>query len=534
MESTVLKLNRSQALVHTVNANVTAMLWPRASGKTTGAIGPRIVHLSEVMPRSQCIYYSDTYERIHTILMPVVQTFLEKQMGLIEDQDYVAFKKPPDHFEKPLIRISKYDHVVSFASGFSLCCASQNVNGSANGYSAQSVIVEEAKFVKSESITTEVLPALRGCYKEFGHLAEYGSQWYVTDKWLKENGKDKGSITWLQKLKGHMKPDLVKAVVTMQFEISRLKDLMSSYSSSASVYKIKNRIIDLELKLQKIRREMVFVSEAEPYENIENNGKKYYRDRKREMTNLEYAVAIENKNQDKVEHSFYPAYVPIKHDYHVTTNNDILKDQSVTVALDYQWRIVPLVAVQVGKLPGKEYSTTNFIAGIHSVYEDDGTIDKTVGLFCDLMKINGYTYNIVNYVYDHTAVGKSPANKPFYRLVEDAFVKRGWGVNLTYIGKASEYAIRFTSIKNMFLKEGEYAIRFNYMRTEFLRTAIQLAGAVSSGGITKKDKSKEKNLSVPATETTDYTEAMDQLLWGLLELKLVADTYDQGFEIVTR
>lgn len=527
METTTLKLVRSQALAHIVNANVTACLWPRAGGKTTGGQGPRIVHLSEIMPRSQVILFADTFERIHDRIVPNILTFIENEMGLVEGQDYVAFKTPPDNFEKPLIKLNKHDHVVSFASGFRLCCASQKVSGSANGYNAQSLIVDEAKFVKPGTITTEVLPAIRGAKKYFGHLAEYRSQWYFTDKWS-------GDIGWLLRLRTHMKPKVINAIITMQAEILKLQEEMQQYTSTATIYQYKNKIIEKELKLQKVRSELVYVSDALPYENLENLGEKYFRDIKRDMSKLEFEIAILNHDPDKVEHSFYPAYVPIKHDYHITTHDDILKDQAVTVALDYQWRIVPLVAAQTGKLPGKEYSTTNVIAAIHSLYEDDGTIDKTVGLFCDLMKTNGYHYNIVNYVYDHTAVGKSPASKPFYQLVEDAFVKRGWGVNLIYIGKASEYAIRFTSIKNMFLKEGEHAIRFNYMRTENLRKAIQLAGAVSSGGITKKDKSKEKNLSVPATETTDYTEAMDQLLWGLLELKLVADTYDQGFEIVTR
>ena len=76
-----------------------------------------------------------------------------------------------------------------------------------------------------------------------------------------------------------------------------------------------------------------------------------------------------NHDPDKVEHSFYPAYVPVKHDYPLTNADDILKDQAITVALDYQWRIVPLVAAQIGKLPGKEYNTTNIIAGVHSLYE---------------------------------------------------------------------------------------------------------------------------------------------------------------------
>jgi hypothetical protein len=527
METTNLTLNRSQGLVHIVNPNVAACLWPRAGGKTTGGQGPRVVHLSETMQRSQVILFSDTFERIHDRIVPNILTFVENEMGLVEGQDYVSFKAPPDHFERPLIKLNKHDHVVSFASGFRLCCASQKVSGSANGYNAQALIVDETKFVKHGTITTEVLPALRGAKKYFGHLPEYRSQWYFTDKWG-------GDIGWLLRLRQHVKPQLIKAVISMQLKIYELQNKMEEYTSTATQYQYKNQIIEIENKLQRIRREMIYVSDAEPYENIKNLGEKYYRDIRRDMSALEFEIAILNRDPDKVEHSFYPAYVPIKHDYHVNTSEDIQMNKAITVALDYQWRIVPLVAGQMGQLPGQEYETMNVITQAHSLYEDDGSIDKTVHNFCELMKSLGYSYNVVNYIYDHTAVAKSPASKPFYLIVEEAFNSRGWNVNMVNIGKASEHALRFASIKNMFLKEGDHALRFNYNRTPDLRKSLQLAGAVSSGGKTKKDKSKEKNLAIPATETTDYSEAFDQLVWGMLELKMVPDSYDIGLSIATR
>jgi hypothetical protein len=46
-------LHDSQALIQIINANTTYCAWPRGGGKTGGGIGPRFLHLSEVMPRSQ-------------------------------------------------------------------------------------------------------------------------------------------------------------------------------------------------------------------------------------------------------------------------------------------------------------------------------------------------------------------------------------------------------------------------------------------------------------------------------------------------
>jgi hypothetical protein len=63
-DSIEVTLHDSQALIQIINANTTYCAWPRGGGKTGGGIGPRFLHLSEVMPRSQVLLVSDTYERL--------------------------------------------------------------------------------------------------------------------------------------------------------------------------------------------------------------------------------------------------------------------------------------------------------------------------------------------------------------------------------------------------------------------------------------------------------------------------------------
>lgn len=520
-----INLNRSQSLIHAVNANKTVCLWPRAGGKTTGGQGPRITRLSEVMPRSQVILFSDTFERLHDRIVPNIMSFITNEEGLIEDLDFVVFKKPPTHFMQPLIKLEKFDHVISFSTGFALCCASQKVSGSANGYNAQALIVDEAKFVKRETITTEVIPALRGAQNYFGHLPEYRSQWFFSDKWG-------GDIKWLQDNKKLMNQKLIDAVIRMQVELLNLQEEQEQYSSTRTIYKYQSRIIELENKLNRIRKELVFVSDADPYENLINVGEKYFRDLKRDLSKLEFDVAILNKDPDRVEFTFYPGYIPEIHNYKI--KDDICLTKPITVALDYQWRITPLVAAQFHQLPGSEYTTLNIISAIDSLDEQRGGIDSTVDLFCKQMREYGYVFNRVNYVYDHTAIGKSPANDPFFILVQKAFIRNGWLVNLIYIAQASEHDLRFASMKNMFNKNGDDAVRFNQDHTVYLRQSIQLAETVSVNGKTKKDKSKEKRLSTPARETTDYSEALDQLLWAALELRLIPISTEVAIPITAR
>jgi hypothetical protein len=181
INSTQVTLHDSQGLIQVINANTTYCLWQRAGGKTGGGIGPRFVHLNNVMPRSQILLFSDTYDRLRKRIVPNITHFLTEKLGLIEGIDFVKYKKPPAHFEKPIIPLDDYENVISTSFGTSLCLVSLRVEGSANAYSAQAAIGDEVKYCDEVSINTEVIPALRGEAKKWQHLPEYLSVWMFTD-----------------------------------------------------------------------------------------------------------------------------------------------------------------------------------------------------------------------------------------------------------------------------------------------------------------------------------------------------------------
>ena len=128
------KLHDSQAMIQIINANTTYCAWARGGGKTGGGIGPRILRISEVMPRCQILLFSDTYERLETRIVPNIINFLQDKLGLVEDVDFVKYKKPPEHWAKPLIPLDKFEKVISFSSGMALCLVSLRVEGSANAF----------------------------------------------------------------------------------------------------------------------------------------------------------------------------------------------------------------------------------------------------------------------------------------------------------------------------------------------------------------------------------------------------------------
>jgi hypothetical protein len=492
-----------------VNPNKAYVLGPRGNGKTF-SIGDRIERLSEVMPRSQILLLSDTYDRLMEKIVPNIADYFINHAGMVENEDFILFKKPPEHFKSPIIPLTDFEHVISFRDGMALCLVSGHKEGSANAFNAQSMIVDEAKFVKPEHVKQAAL-VLRGENKRFGHLPEYRSQWFFSDKYPVRGS----NIKWLLNKKRIAADEaVIDAIVTLQLQVYQLEQKINNATSEATKYYYNCQKEKIEAWLNKVRMDLIFYCDGIPYENIDNLGIRYYRDQKRELTDYEYRIAILNEDPDSVENAFYPALNKQQHYYSLT--NDIDTYRPLAIALDYNWRIVPMVVGQAGILPGNEVSTFNIVAGLHTLR--DGGIVETCKAFDK--QFGAHQCKTVQFCYDQTAIGKSPAGKAFYQIVIDTLTSLGWNVMQAYIGPATEHDSRHETFKNYMARTDEGSLRINQSRCEFLLLSMQQAGAITVNGKTKKDKSKEKKDNYPPEEATDYSEAFDMLLIAWLKKKL--------------
>lgn len=500
-------LNRSQGLIHIVNANVTYFAGPRASGKTSGGIAPRLNHLSEVMPRAQIGLVSDKYERIHKVLLPSIEQYLNDEMGLKENVDYVKFRKPPDHFTKPIFPISQYDQVWSFASGVSLCMISLSVSGSANGYNLQALIGDEAKFFDEGKLKNEVFPAIRGGRARFGHLAEFQSKWFFTDKWG-------ANIQWVLNKRNDMDKHKVDIVYALQLEVYRLKEEMQQYTSSATLQKYKARILEIEKILVALRKDLTYFCDALPYENLANLGEKYFRDLKRDLTQYEYEVAIENQDPDRTEKPFYPN---LGKQHYFKGTYQFNPNRSLIIALDYQFAITPIGVAQWDKVPGRAYTTLTLQQSLHTLHPEgmEAALDK----FSDLHKDHPTRH--VYYVYDHTAIGRKSTGKPFNETVIDYLTVKGWNVTGVYMGEAPDHAIKYKQIQVHLQNQADGGVMIEEDRNRYMIKALKKTSAKMVSGQTKKDKSSETDGKTPPEESTHYPDVFDQLIWACCELNLV-------------
>ncbi|MGN6293754.1 MAG: hypothetical protein ACTHMV_13505 [Chitinophagaceae bacterium] len=503
-----------------MNPNVLYCLAPRASGKTSGGIGPRIVRLSEVMPRSQIGLVTDSFERIDKVLLPGLEAYWNEELGLIPDVDYVVHKKPPDHWPKPFFIPKKWDRVTSFSSGFILCEISLNVSGSGNGFNLQAVIGDEVKYWDEKKFNSEVKPAIRGGRKKFGHLPEFQSQWFFSDK-FPSKGAD---ITWVLRKKDTIDQQKVDIVYTLQMEIFRLQQESKDLSRDRR-YEADKKIRHIESILLELRKDLVYYCDALPYENIEILGEKYYRDQKRDLPTYEYEVAIENKDPDRAIKPFYPDF---SEDHFYNTREIYDPNLPLIIALDYQYSITPIGAAQYFPLDGSPYSTVNIVNSLHTLHPA-GMI-AALDAFCDRHK--DHATKIVYYVYDQTAIGRNPYGTTFKDTVIDHLTLAGWVVIDIYMGDTPDHDIKYEKIKEMLTIKGDMAVRVSRQFNKNMIRSIQLAPAKIVQGKTKKDKASElETAKTPPEDATHYSDVFDQLLWAIIQLRIVPLSDDPGLDI---
>lgn len=512
-------LNRSQALVHIINANKTYFVAPRASGKTSGGIGPRIAHLSNVMPRAQIGLISDKYDRIKKNLLPAIENYWKEHLNYVEDVDYVKFKKPPEDWIKPLFPISDFEHVISFASGTAICMLSLQVSGSGNGFNLQALIGDEAKFFDEAKLKNEVLPAVRGCRDQFGHLPEFQSTWFFTDKWGE-------NIRWVLAQKEKMNAEAVDVVYTLQLEIIRLTQLLtdkglSDYAQRKTLADIKS----IQAVADELRKDLVYYCEALPYENIDVLGEKYYRDLQLSLKKNEYEVAILNQDPDKVESPFYPDFTE-HHLYENTT--DYNPNLPLIITPDYQFSIFPLCVSQFDKLPGNSFVTLNFLQSIHALAPEG--MEQALDMFCD--RYADHREKHAYYVYDHTAIGRRSTGKSHAESVCFYLMSKGWCITEVYTGDAPDHDIKYKQIKAHLQNRGERSICVEKNNNKYLIRSMNFAAAVTVRGKTKKDKSSEDTRKgIPQEDATHFSDCFDMTVWACLELNLIPWYYETVVDI---
>lgn len=508
-------------MVQMIQANETWCLWGRGTGKTVGALAPWMSRIAESMPGHLSGIFGKTFEHLDNNIMPKLLLGLQ-EAGYIKDVHYVVGTKPPKNWQPCLYPIKKYDRTLTWHTGTTFQQVSLFEKGSANAFDFQSGIFDEAKYMDQQQLEDEVFPTFRGFDHIFGHKPEYLAKIFATDKL-----EDYMKIKWILDKRKLMDHKRVETVLKLQMCLNDLE-------AESAIAGVRRKIIisrdrrAINQRLQMLRRDMIYVSEAKAIDNVKNLGKKWFADKKRMMSDYEFSVAIDNKDPSMAAQGFYPGLSP--HNlYEDNISNDYLEEKPFFIAMDYQHSISPMTVAQVHTLHGEVKPSVNFINEFYELHPKG--LEDTIDAFC-----NHYRHHrakVVYYIYDHTAVGDRVSAKPVKDIVVTTFRKKGWSVVECYTGQAPKHFMKYEKMKN-WMEEKQATqlrnIRFNQAKCIYTMISMQGSGTIIKNGQTQKNKQYELTHRYPKVdqrETTHFSDCVDMVLWyffGLTSVQQASNT----------
>ncbi|MBE7178189.1 MAG: hypothetical protein INR69_17435 [Mucilaginibacter polytrichastri] len=525
----VIHLNVPQQKVQIVDANITALIAGRGTGKTSGVITPLSLRNIKEMPRGATAFMSPTYYKIKAELLPEWGKGMERY-GFYEDVDFWVGKQIPKHIDHERAFQHPRDprNSVFFRNGHVIRLIGMDRKDSAAGLSNDYNIVDEAKYVKEKDFNGRVIPANRGNEDVFAHLHFHHGILLCTDMPTDPAGQ------WVMKYEDMMDPEQIELIVNFEFERSELLAEMKRLVMTEQLHeqlekRMRRRLRELDQILFDLRRECVHFVEATTLDNIDVLGEKYIRQMKLVLTDLQFRTSILNERLTFVENKFYPNFDHEVHGYEAI-NYRYVEEQSYMLTLPEPWKkhddldlSRPLdiacdwnnafTSMVVGQEFRYEYRFQN------ALWAKDRK--KTLG---SLSKVFNEYYGKsfprreVNFYYDHTAVHLDASREETFADEFSRLLKGfGWKVNKHYIGQASNHDVRMKMWKNVHAGESRDGkpVAYNTSTCSALITAIQNTPARLSDKGYKKDKTSERKGGVKAEESTHLTEAHDTLYEGV-------------------
>lgn len=516
------ELNYPQMMVQMIQANETWLLWARGTGKTVGGLAPWMSRIAESMPGHLSGIFGKTFEHLDNNIMPKLLLGLQ-EAGYIRDQHFVIGCKPPKNWPPCLYPIKKYERTLTWHTGTVFQQVSLYEKGSANAFDFQSGIFDEVKFMDQQQLEDEVFPTFRGFDHVFAHNPMYLGKIFATDKF-----GDYVNLKWILDKRKQVDSKAVETVKQLQMHLND-QELKLQDAGVREGILIRRNIRQIKQRLNMLRRDLVYVSEASAVENISNLGKKWFADKKRTMSEYEFNVAILNHDPSKASQGFYPGLSP--HNLYTEPGGlDYQPDKPIFIAMDYQHSISPLCAVQVHTLNWEVKPSINFIDEYYSLHPK--SIDDTIDAFCD--KYLHHRHKLIYFIYDHTAVAERPGAKPVKEIVVTRLKAKGWAVSECYTGQAPQHFLKYEKIKSWMEEKQEKqlrVIRFNQAKCIYTMLSMQGAGTTTKNGKTQKDKQYELVHRYPKMdqrETTHFSDVVDQILWYFFGLGTVQATGERS------
>ena len=547
-------MNGVQLLANLIDPNMLYAEWGRATGKTEGVMGPRLIRVANDMPGELSFLVHKTYVALMSNVWPNIQAYFSRPVMVNGQQramleygiDYVVGEtKLPSHFRQPRYPVSYAKHSVIFRNGAHLQLVSSDQPESVAGRNAVHAFIEEMKHNSGEKLKSRLFPSLRGGSAEIRKSAYYEGVTGVSDTARVDLGED----DWFEEYEENMDKNLIEEIANVSLSVN--KSLYRQLILSRELRETKNPVTMEKIRLEQqqlvaflarwrprladMRRNAIYYIRASSFRNKDILGPKFFKTQLDTLDIDEFLTAICGVRHKEVTNKFFAAYDKAKHQFKDSYIYDeilkhYLKDKFLLTAryLRHYDRREPLY---VGYDPG---AFSSLIVGQKKDFGRQLDIIKEFWAYYpaeqeDLARqfyqfFGSDAVNKMIYLYPDRAGNKRREELEQIttdsRALKTALEGYGFSVVLYNEGAPTIYhwqqfklcLMLFSEQKNFLPK-----VRIDENECKNLCSAILISPLTKKGNSIELDKSSEKKepLKRQAGLTTQLPSAMIYLLYGL-------------------
>ena len=547
-------MNSVQMLASIIDPNMLYAEWGRATGKTEGVMGPRLIRVANDMPGELSFLVHKTYVALMTNVWPNIQAYFSRpvivngrQRAMLEyGVDYVVGEtRLPSHFRLPRYPVSYAKHSVIFRNGAHLQLVSSDQPESVAGRNAVHAFIEEMKHNSGEKLKSRLFPSLRGGSAEIRKSAYYEGVTGVSDTARVDLGED----DWFEDYERNMNRELIEEIASVSLAVN--KSLYRQFVLNRELRETKDPVSMEKIRLEQqqlaaflarwkprladMRRNAVYYIRASSFRNKDILGPKLFKTQLDTLNMDEFLTAICGVRHKEVTNKFFAAYDKARHQfkdsyvYDAILSHD-LKDKFLLTAryLRHYDRREPLY---VGYDPG---AFSSMIVGQKKDFGRQLDIIKEFWAYYpeeqESLAQQFYQFfgadavNKVVHLYPDRAGNKRREELEQIttdsRALKAALEGYGFSVILHNEGAATIY--HWQQFKLCMMLFGEQRnflprVRIDENECKNLCSAILISPLVKKGNSIELDKSSEKKepLKRQAGLTTQLPSAMIYLLYGL-------------------
>jgi len=327
-------MNQVQIIASVIDPNMLYAEWGRATGKTEGVMGPRIIRVCNDMPGELSFLVHKTYVALMTNVWPNIQAYFSRpvmvggrQRPMLEyGIDYVVGEsRLPSHFRRPRYPISYAKHSVVFRNGAHLQLVSSDQPESVAGRNAVHAFIEEMKHNTGEKLKSRLFPSLRGGSAQIRRSPYYEGVTGVSDTARVDLGED----DWFEDYEKNMNKTLVDEIATVSLALN--KSVYRTYALQKELRETKNPVTMEKIRIETerlhhfiamwrprladMRRNATLYLRASSFANKDILGPKFFKTQLETLDMDEFLTSICSVRHKEVLNKFFAAYDRERHQF---------------------------------------------------------------------------------------------------------------------------------------------------------------------------------------------------------------------------